>query len=170
MSADRAIFPLRPGGKSCIPASLSSMVSAMRISGPGTTSTTSTRKTDRKGDGAGRAGFSRSLEGAPSAKAGVPAAQTGQVGAIDALLALQEAPDAGAGRSKGLGRAHEMLDMLEEVRRGILLGAIPREKLKELARLSRAGREAFTDPMLAGILDEIELRAEVELAKLEQKD
>ena len=90
---------------------------------------------------------------------------------VDALLSLQEVPDATDGRSKGLARANEMLDMLEEVRKGILLGAISGPKLRILADLARNQRLANndsleTDPRLKEILSEIELRSEVELAKL----
>ena len=90
------------------------------------------------------------------------------ISAVDALLTLQEVPDGSQGRSKGLARAQDMLAALEDVRRGLLLGAIPRAKLEALARLARTRREVFQDPRLTEILDEIELRAEVELAKLER--
>jgi hypothetical protein len=59
-----------------------------------------------------------------------------------------------------------MLDELEQIRLGLLLGAIPRAKLEQLAQLVRARREQVDDPRLMAILDEIELRAAVELAKL----
>ncbi|GER03003.1 hypothetical protein JCM17846_06850 [Iodidimonas nitroreducens] len=88
---------------------------------------------------------------------------------MDALLALQEMPDATAGRSKGLARAHDMLDMLEDVRKGLLMGAIPQSKLSQLSRLARDQRDGTLDPALSAILDDIEVRAEVELAKLEQE-
>ena len=40
--------------------------------------------------------------------------------------------------------------------------------LGQIVRLVRSRREAFDDPKLSAILDEIELRAAVELAKLGQ--
>ena len=49
---------------------------------------------------------------------------------------------------------------------GLLLGTIPMSKLEQLAQLIRAKREQIDDPKLLEILDEIELRAAVELAKL----
>ena len=59
-----------------------------------------------------------------------------------------------------------MLDNLEEIRLGLLLGTIPVSRLEQLAQLVRAQREQVNDPKLTAILDEIELRAAVELAKL----
>ncbi len=59
-----------------------------------------------------------------------------------------------------------MLDELEQIRLGLLLGQIPRARLEQLAQMVRARREQLDDPKLIAILDEIELRAAVELAKL----
>jgi hypothetical protein len=88
---------------------------------------------------------------------------------MNTVLALQEAPDA-TSRNRARKRAQErgsmMLDQLEEIRLGLLLGTVPMAKLEQLAQLVRAKREQIDDPKLLGILDEIELRAAVELAKL----
>jgi hypothetical protein len=87
---------------------------------------------------------------------------------MSTVLALQEAPDAAKGRAKQRSkeRAGLMLDHLEEIRMGLLMGTIPMAKLEQLAQLIRAKREQVDDPKLLEILDEIELRAAVELAKL----
>jgi hypothetical protein len=87
---------------------------------------------------------------------------------LNAVLALQEAPDSTT-RNRARQRAKErgslMLDHLEELRMGLLLGTVPLAKLETLAQLVRAKREQIDDPKLLAILDEIELRAAVELAK-----
>ena len=57
---------------------------------------------------------------------------------------------------------------LDDIRQGLLLGAVPKDKLNILVHAVREKREALDDPRLNTILDEIELRASVELAKLEQ--
>ncbi len=144
----------------------------MRITGPGHSSTTGPRKTGKTGKSASDSSFANAVgdtEKAGSAAAPGASGMSGAspVTAVDALLSLQEAPGGAEGRSGGLGRARDMLDILENVRRGILLGAVPEAQLERLARLSRSRREEFTDPRLTEILDEIELRAEVELAKLQ---
>lgn len=137
----------------------------MRIDGPGKTSASPAKKAEKKR--ASGASFTDSLKRTAAADRPAAAHAAGSVAAVDALLALQESETAGEGRSRGLKRAADMLDLLEDVRHGILLGAIPKPRLKALAALARSRREAEIDPKLAEILDDIELRAEVELAKLE---
>ena len=53
---------------------------------------------------------------------------------------------------------------------GLLAGGIPRLTLNRLASAVSARRDGFSDPKLQSVLDEIELRARVELAKLEQSE
>jgi hypothetical protein len=84
---------------------------------------------------------------------------------VDALLALQEVPDALTGRRSSVNRGFRVLDHLDELRIGLLEGGIPRRALRNLLQEVRNQREEADDPQLASILDEIELRARVELAK-----
>lgn len=86
--------------------------------------------------------------------------------AANPLLSIQEIADATTGRSRARARGEAMLDRLEDIRLGLLAGGVPRERLVELSRLARARRAEAVDPRLVEVLDEIELRAEVELAKL----
>lgn len=145
----------------------------MKITGPiKPGAATGTKKAQRK-PGADGGAFARALESGAGSQAEEPRAVVGAapVTAIEALLALQGVSDEESeGRRQALARGHQLLDLLEEVRRGILLGVIPEATLRRLAELARAreGRR-FTDPRLAEILAEIELRAEVELAKLERE-
>lgn len=85
--------------------------------------------------------------------------------AVDSLLSIQEVSDQGGGNKKARQRAELMLDRLEDIRNGLLLGGIPRAQLEELARVARQTREGAIDPALAEVLDDIELRARVEIAK-----
>jgi len=128
---------------------------------------TSVRKTGGS-SATGSGGFAKALSDTqPSHSPQMPVS----VGFTDmtTVLALQEAPDATT-RSRARKRAQErgsmMLDQLEEIRMGLLLGSVPMAKLEQLAQLVRAKREQIDDPKLLAILDEIELRAAVELAKL----
>ena len=73
-------------------------------------------------------------------------------------------------RSKGVAHGEALLGLLDEVRDGLLSGGIPRGTLNRLADAVGRRHENFADPRLQGVLDEIELRARVELAKLEQAD
>jgi hypothetical protein len=93
---------------------------------------------------------------------------------VGGLLAAQSVDEGGAGpdykeRQRRAQRGVEMLDRLEDVRRGLLMGAVPKDKLAELARMVREKRERGADPVVSRLLDEIELRAEIELAKLGRK-
>jgi hypothetical protein len=87
---------------------------------------------------------------------------------LDTLVTLQEVPDRKAGRKRAIKRAGDMLDGLEAIRLDLLTGDIPTERLSALLRLVRAQRDQIDDPRLSYLLDEIELRARVELAKLGQ--
>jgi len=89
-------------------------------------------------------------------------------GSIGAMLALQEVSESLERRGRARRRGERLLDGLEAIRQGLLAGAIPRHQLDELVHLVRARREEVDDPGLASIIDEIELRAAVELAKLDQ--
>jgi hypothetical protein len=65
-------------------------------------------------------------------------------------------------------RGATLLDRLDELRLGLLAGVLPRERLDELARTARTARETVDDPRLSLILDDIDLRVAVELAKLDR--
>jgi hypothetical protein len=85
---------------------------------------------------------------------------------VNALLALQEVPDGMARHARAVRQGHDVLDQLEDLKLCLLTGRLPRERLDSLIRSVRARRESADDPRLKETLDEIELRAEVELAKL----
>jgi class II flagellar assembly regulator FliX len=123
-----------------------------------------TARRDEKSDAASGEKFAEALgadqPAAPTKAAPPPAA-------VDALLSLQEMPDALAGRRRAVQRGQTLLDRLEDLRLGLLAGIVPRERLDELAKLSRTARETVDDPRLAQLLDEIDLRVAVELAKLD---
>lgn len=106
--------------------------------------------------GAGEAGDVYGVEG-PSA-----------VGAVDSILAVQEVPTSTDGRSKGLmfQYGEDILGRLDELRLAILGGVLSKDKLTELAQALRQKRKLSDDPKLNEIIEEIELRAEVEVAKL----
>lgn len=96
-------------------------------------------------------------------RAGVASA----IGSVDALLALQQDDDGEAERERAKTRAAEILDRLDELRAGLLTGSMPRHRLEQLAHLVRSRRGRTNDPRLDQVLEEIDLRAQVELAKLE---
>jgi hypothetical protein len=83
---------------------------------------------------------------------------------------LQEVDDSGERRQRSRKRGDDLLDRLDEIRHGLLIGGVPRAALQNLSELVRARRQEIADPQLQDVLDEIELRAAVELAKYEQAE
>jgi len=133
----------------------------MKVDPTGTAKAASVRRSE-KGTQAKPGEFSKLLEGLDEPEA--PRA-TGQAVPVDPLMGLRDATDRSGGRSKK--RAEDILNRLEEIRIGLLEGSISRNRLEALDQVVREHREQVSDPRLAEILDEIELRARVELAKLE---
>jgi hypothetical protein len=114
--------------------------------------------------GGGGTGFAEALGGGTeraSHTSGAPG-----VGALDTLLTLQQAPDALSGRAKARKRGEQLLDELERIRVGLLVGRIPLAGLKRLNALLAQPRPELNDPRVEQVLAEIEVRAAVELAKL----
>ena len=137
----------------------------MRVTGPNGNSRVSRSS---KSAGKNRATGDFTLGEDDKAASAGTAQGTRSLAAVDALIALQEVPDATAEKSaQAIERAEDMLDILEDIKLGILSGMLPRSRMIRLARLIQQRREDIADPQLSGILDEIELRARVELAKLE---
>ena len=127
-----------------------------RVSGSG-----SIRRSAR-GQAAG-GGFS---VGVDAVDEGHAAARTAGLAPLSPLYALQEVPDATARRARALRQGHDVLDRLDDLRMALLGGTLSGDRLQSLVEAVRAQRETVADPRLAAVLDEVELRAAVELAKL----
>jgi len=136
----------------------------MKIDGPGSVRPGQTKKVQR---GGGNADFRTHLnDGDGDGDGAGKVSGTASAFAVNPLFALQEVDDALTGRRKARQRAEDILDVLEELRIGLLTGTFPQSKLQDLVRLVQARRESVDDPRLQAVLDEIDLRAQVELAKL----
>ena len=136
----------------------------MEIKGPGRIETSAVK---RKAPASAGGGFS--VGDTHEAHGGIVAGP-GPIAALDSILMLQGLEDSTDGRSKGLAHGEHLLDLLDSVRDGLLAGGIPRATLNKLAHAVTRRQDAFADPKLQDVLDQIELRAHVELAKLEQLD
>ena len=139
----------------------------MEIRGPGRVEAAGVRRV-AKGAGGSDSTFSVPSSSGDARPQAVAA--PGPLTALDSILALQGMDDSTDGRSRGLAHGEQLLDMLDQVRDGLLAGGIPRSTLNRLAVAVGRRHETFADPRLQGVLDEIELRAHVELAKLEMID
>ena len=105
----------------------------------------------------------------PETQGGIVAGP-GPIAALDSILMLQGMDDSTDGRAKGQAHGEQLLNLLDAVRDGLLAGGIPRSTLNKLAVAVTRRHDIFADPKLQDVLDQIELRAHVELAKLEQMD
>ena len=139
----------------------------MKVSRLGTDKPVSRTRRKKSPPGKG-AEFADQLKVAAGTAAAAGGIEPPMVNAAESLLAAQEASDSTEERSRGLARQYgdHILDGLEEIQHGLLEGAVPKEKMADLARAVRTKRQRIDDPRLKEIIDEIELRAEVEIAKL----
>jgi Class II flagellar assembly regulator len=126
--------------------------------------------------GQGAYGARRAASGSgfslPEAETSTPLhkpASVGQTHGLDALLALQSVDLTVERRKKAMQRGRTLLDLLDAVKLGVLDGTLAPAALEGLSTAVGSAREATDDPTLEGILDEIELRAQVELAKLQRR-
>lgn len=89
---------------------------------------------------------------------------------LDAILALQQTGGDNAKGSRQALQQHgeSILDRLEQLRTNLLLGWVSPGQLLALTEQLRTRPALTGDERLDGIMGEIELRAEVELAKLEE--
>ncbi|MDB5468517.1 MAG: flagellar assembly protein FliX [Caulobacter sp.] len=116
-------------------------------------------------------GSSFNLPAANAAGSAGPTARAGGVtgvASLDALLALQEMGGPLERRRKAVGRAGRILDVLDELKMAVIDGEVSSSHLDHLMRVVRDQRENTEDAGLEGVLDEIEMRAAVELAKLQR--
>ena len=93
---------------------------------------------------------------------------TQSIGTVDSLLALQGADDPAArsARKRMKQRAGVILSELEKLRVAMLTGGVTVGHMIDIADVIASHREKITDPGLTDIMDEIDLRAQVEMAKM----
>jgi hypothetical protein len=87
------------------------------------------------------------------------------VGGIDALMALQGVEDQAERKRRSLKSGRNALDVLDELKVGLLGGTLDQSTLLRLKAAAAELTDASGDPGLDGVLAEINLRVEVELAK-----
>ena len=120
----------------------------------------------------GKGSFAENLRETQGSAGGSMAQESGSISGAEAILTAQNVGDFvdDAPRRKRLTEfADDILDRLDELRSGILLGEFPKDQLAELAQRLRQKRLQSADPELNEIIQEIELRAEVEVAKYSRR-
>ena len=141
-----------------------SLVVVMKINGP--TSTQQTGAARGAGRVASGSGFSLSVDEAEEAAEAQRMAGLDGVMTVSALLALQGVEDPLSRRKRAMGRASRLLDMLDDLKLAMLEGVASPATLENLARTVREERASTDDQGLNDVLNQIETRAAVELAKL----
>lgn len=133
----------------------------MKIGNKGPIGVTSARRRDRAASTSG--GFSKEI----SVDTPVVATQsTGGAVPISSLLSLQEVNDPLQERQRVIKHGEDLLEELDELRHGLLIGSFLEEKLNRILAMVKSQKARLADPRLKEIVGEIELRAAVELAKL----
>ena len=89
------------------------------------------------------------------------------MGGLEALIAIKSEDNSKERRRRSVRRGQCMLDVLDELKLALLSGHLPTELQNRLA-ISLREEGMSGDPRLDGIMEGIELRAAVELAKLKQ--
>lgn len=133
----------------------------MRIYGPNATAPTGPATSARRG---GSTQFSLPDMGAASEAR--PVRAPNGVGGIDALLALQGVEDPTERRRRAVAKGRGALDVLDDLKIGLLSGSLDQGTVQRLRSAAADLKHASGDPGLDQVLAEIELRVEVELAKV----
>jgi len=140
----------------------------MQVDRPGSVKAGAVARSGRSAPARG-GDFARRLEKGQGAEAAGAVPGTLPLGSIAALLAVQGVDDSTGGKTRQIhrARAEDLLRGLDDIRDGLLAGALPRQQLEALVVRLKDRVVPPSDPRLAELLSDIELRASVELAKLE---
>jgi len=96
------------------------------------------------------------------------AGATSPVAGVNPFLAIQQISDEETNRQTTIKYGNDLLDGLSSLREQLLIGEISANSLQNIKqRVANKDRSTFTDPNLKSIIEEIETRVEVEIAKLE---
>lgn len=133
----------------------------MRIYGPNGTTATGPGPSARR-TSSGTFVLPEATSSQQPAATSAPRSLTG----IDALLALQGVEDPTERRKRAVKHGRSALDILDEMKLALLAGDFDPALLGRLAAVAAGLKEMTGDPGLDSVLAEIELRVEVELAKM----
>ena len=97
------------------------------------------------------------------------AAPTHSIARVDALLSVQaaESPTERAAKKRMVQRGDDILKELDKLRHALLTGGLTIGQVVDIADVVASQRERVTDPRLTAILDEVDLRAQIEMAKIQ---
>lgn len=137
----------------------------MRIFGTGAASPTSSVKKKEKSQRADGSFGSLLDVGSDEEVSSASASGVQSLNSINSLISLQMVDDQ-TPRKRVIEHGNKLLDYLDELRHDLLVGNVSAYTANKIIQEIRENRSDFTDPKLKEIIDDIELRAAVELAKL----
>lgn len=132
----------------------------------GTSGTSGAKKSSSSNNSDG-VDFSQFVKGGAGETASASATQS--IASLDALLAAQEIedPTKKAAQKRAYIRSNDILDRLEDVRIKMLCGNLTVGHMIDIADVVASHRDKIDDPKLTALMDEIDLRAQVEIAKMQ---
>jgi hypothetical protein len=133
----------------------------MRIERAGGVGTVSTGAAVRRSGGDGFSVSEQEASQRATANAGVRS-----IGGIEVLMALQGVEEPGERRRRAIARGRSALDLLDELKIGLLAGGLDEGTVPRLKAAVSGLKDDSGDPALDAVLAEIDLRVEVELAKM----
>ncbi len=141
----------------------------IKITGSGGVSGSSDIKKKKQIGGAGNFGALLKSEIAGDVAESQETSATSAIAQANPFLALQQVSSEEAGRQQTIKYGNDLLNSLENLRDQMLIGScVSQEELKRIEqKVRQRDKNAFHDPHLNSIIDEIETRVAVELAKLE---
>ena len=127
------------------------------------------KKKDAKKTSSGDGAFKSLLSGGEETAKTSGSSLSSGIASVDALLAAQTMEDSTQKQSKKRmqQRAEDILDKLSDLKVAMVSGGVTVGHMISIADVVATHREKVNDPQLSSILDEIDLRAHVELAKLQ---
>ena len=134
----------------------------MRIVGPNAAARAAAPAASKRVTGGG--GFTLNEPEAP--KTASPAAALRTIGGIDALIALQSDEPPAERRQRAVKRGRTALDALDDLKVELLGGSLVSSTLSRLRSAATGLRDGSGETALDAVLAEIELRVEVEIAKM----
>ena len=132
----------------------------MRITGPNGAAAAAAPATARRTAGGT---FTVSEQEAPRSAAATGGLRA--ISTIDALIALQGVEDFKARKKRAVAKGRNALDVLDQLKIGLLDGTVDQGMLARLKVASQGLTETSGDADLDVVLGEIDLRVAVELAK-----
>ncbi len=137
----------------------------MKIEGSGSIKTPAGKKAGKARSGEGSS-FASVLEDALGTAAAGSTQAAGDIAAVTFAPDLPDASQPSRNKQAYVRKGTALLDLLEDVKLGLLLGAIPEATLLQLQQRMQEELPHTDDPALIALMREIEIRAAVELAKL----